>query len=148
MAVELAKVHRLALHRSLWLSVALVTAGCGGGGGSDTSLQPSPAPGTTTSPSAPAPAPATAPAPAPAAAAGSAILSWSPSSGTVAGYRVYYGTASRNYQQARGNGIHVTSSAATLTDLPAGFTYYFAVTAIDASGLESDYSSEASKSIP
>jgi fibronectin type 3 domain-containing protein len=61
---------------------------------------------------------------------------------------VYYGTASRVYQQARGSGVYVTASTLTLTDLPAGYSYYFAVTAIDASGMESDYSSEASKSIP
>jgi hypothetical protein len=60
---------------------------------------------------------------------------------------VYYGTASGTYQQQRGSGIYVTTSSLTLSDLPAGFTYYFAVTAVDSSGNESDYSSEASKSI-
>ena len=114
------KPHRKALFISLMSSAFLVTA-CGGGGG-----------GQSTDAAAPAPTSATASAPA----------------GTVAGYRVYYGTASRSYSQAFGSGTYVTTTTSTLSGLPSGNTYYFAVTAVDAAGVESDYSAEASKLIP
>jgi fibronectin type 3 domain-containing protein len=80
--------------------------------------------------------------------AGSALLSWSAPSGSVAGYRVYYGTASRSYVQAKGSGLYVTNTTYTVPSLSSGKTYYFAVTAVDASGKESAYSSEATKAIP
>jgi fibronectin type 3 domain-containing protein len=65
----------------------------------------------------------------------------------VVGYRVYWGTASRSYGQARGNGTETSATAHTVGNLPAGRTYYFAVTAYDAAGTESDYSAEASKTV-
>ncbi len=46
-----------------------------------------------------------------------------------------------------GSGIYTTTINATISSLPPGFTYYFAVTAVDASGLESAYSGEVSKVI-
>ena len=64
------------------------------------------------------------------------------------GYRVYYGTASRTYSQALGNGIFVSTPTLVVQNLPTGHTYFFAVTAIDAAGVESAYSNEASKLIP
>ena len=62
----------------------------------------------------------------------------------VEGYKVYYGTASRDYDWFIDVG-DVTSI--TITDLTDGFTYYIAVTAYDNADppLESDYSSEVSK---
>ncbi len=102
---------------------------------------PSPAP-------APAPAPAPSPAPAPAPANSTALLTWSAPTGSVAGYRVYYGTASRSYQQVKGSGLYVTNTTYTVPSLTSGKTYYFAVTAIDASGKESPYSTEAKKVMP
>jgi fibronectin type 3 domain-containing protein len=64
----------------------------------------------------------------------------------VQGYRVYYGTSSRAYLQTKGAGLDSTGETDfVVTNLQAGRTYYFAVTAYDASGNESDYSSEASK---
>lgn len=80
---------------------------------------------------------------------GSAILSWTAPSGSVAGYRVYYGTASGKYSQALGSGISVGAGATsyTLSNLAAGSTYYFAVTSVDSTGKESAFSSEASKQI-
>jgi pyruvate/2-oxoglutarate dehydrogenase complex dihydrolipoamide acyltransferase (E2) component len=110
--------------------------------------------GTTSAPPpAPAPAPAPAPTPAPApppATVGTATLGWTASSAAgVAGYRVYWGTAPRTYQQALGSGIAAgTATSFVVRDLPAGKTYYFAVTAYDGSGNESAFSAEASKSIP
>ncbi len=63
----------------------------------------------------------------------------------VAGYRVYYGTASRSYQ------IHVDAGTFTSIEidrLSSGTTYYFAVTAYDYSGNESAYSQEIQATMP
>lgn len=107
--------------------------------------QPSPTP---TPPPSPPPAPPPGPSPAP-PPAGTAVLSWSVSTDTdVRGYRVYYGTSSRTYAQARGSGIDVGGALTyAVSNLQAGRTYYFAVTAYDGAGNESDYSPEVSKSI-
>lgn len=73
-------------------------------------------------------------------------LAWDPSASTnVAGYRVYYGVGSRTYT----NHISVGSATnATLSGLAWGTTYYFAATAYDANGIESDYSSETNYTTP
>jgi hypothetical protein len=63
----------------------------------------------------------------------------------VAGYRLYYGTASRSYAQSPGSGLYTGSTTVTVTGLSSGNTYYFAVTALDAAGGESGYSNEVSK---
>lgn len=68
--------------------------------------------------------------------------------GTVSGYRVYYGNGSRSYLQVKGAGVPVAAPALTLANLPRGATYYFAVTALDPAGVETDYSAEVSKTIP
>jgi hypothetical protein len=61
----------------------------------------------------------------------------------LAGYKVYYGKASRSY----GSPITVGKvTNHTLTGLSAG-TYYFAVTAFDTSGNESGFSGEVRKTI-
>jgi|ERR1700733_8243532 len=73
-------------------------------------------------------------------------LGWDPSSDTnVVGYNIYYGTASSNYtyKVAVGNIM-----ATTLSNLTSGTTYYFAATAFDASGNESDFSNEATFIVP
>jgi fibronectin type 3 domain-containing protein len=62
----------------------------------------------------------------------------------LAGYNVYYGTASENYSQSIDAGNTTTYTVANLAD---GLTYYFAVTAYDISGNESEYSNEVSKTI-
>ena len=79
--------------------------------------------------------------------ASTASLGWAPSSDAdLVGYRVYYGTASRTYLQARGAGISTGKTAAfTATGLQSGQRYYFSVTAYDAAGNESAYSAEVSK---
>jgi fibronectin type 3 domain-containing protein len=64
------------------------------------------------------------------------------------GYRVYYGTSSRNYQQALGSGVYAGGKEAVLVNLAQGTNYYFAITAVDAAGQESAYSAEATKLIP
>lgn len=80
----------------------------------------------------------------------SAALNWD--AGTdpkIAGYRVYYGTASRAYAQAKGSGLDAGNcNRFVVSNLERGRRYYFAVTAYDASGDESDFSNEASKTLP
>jgi hypothetical protein len=79
-----------------------------------------------------------------------ATLQWGVSSDSrVVGYRVYSGFGPRTYEQARGNGMSAgTSTSYVVNGLQRGRTHYFAVTAYDASGNESDFSAEASKNIP
>jgi fibronectin type 3 domain-containing protein len=75
----------------------------------------------------------------PQAAAGDVALQWEPNAETdLAGYRVYVGTASGTYSAPRTIGLQTTY---TVTGLAAG-TYYFAVTAVNTAGLESDFSNE------
>ena len=74
-------------------------------------------------------------------AAGTANLVWDASpDATVTGYKVYYGGVSGNYTNSFSVGNTLTSTVSSLAD---GARYYFAVTAYDASGAESDYSNEA-----
>ena len=69
-------------------------------------------------------------------------LAWDANSEpNIAGYKVYYGTASRVYNWYFDVGKVTTYSVTGLTD---GSTYYFAATAYDTSGVESTYSSEVS----
>jgi hypothetical protein len=77
----------------------------------------------------------------------SATLAWDPSPGTnlIANYNVYYGVVSATYTNEVAAG---TNTAISISNLVAGTTYYFAVTAVDTSGLESDYSSEAAWQCP
>lgn len=78
---------------------------------------------------------------------GSANLSWSASSSAdTVGYRVYWGTRSGVYEQAKGAGVSVSGTTSyTVKGLSSGQTYYFTVTAYDASGNESGYAAEVSK---
>lgn len=80
----------------------------------------------------------------------SATLTWDPvSDARVIGHRVYYGTGSRDYAQAKGAGVNAGGCTTyVVTGLDRGRTYYFAVTSYDSSGNESDFSNEASKTIP
>lgn len=67
-------------------------------------------------------------------------LEWDPNTETnIAGYRLYYGTASRTYE-ARIEVGNVTTYR--VTGLLDGVTYYLAVTAYDQQGRESGYSNE------
>lgn len=74
----------------------------------------------------------------------SVTLAWDPVSG-VSGYKVYQGGASRVYTNSINVGAATQQSISPLT---AGRTYYFAVTAYNSSGVESDYSSELSYTVP
>ncbi len=84
--------------------------------------------------------------------AGEAVLTWDPPTTNtdgspltdLGGYRIYYGVSSGNYTQSIDVGNVTTYQVTGLTD---GVTYYFAVTAYDISGNESDYSNEVYKTI-
>jgi hypothetical protein len=84
---------------------------------------------------------------------GSVTLSWTPpttnSDGSplvdLAGYRIVYGTASRSYTQSLTIGSPAVASA-SIEGLAQG-TWFFAVKAYTAAGVESDLSNEASKTI-
>src|SRR5438477_470274 len=58
-------------------------------------------------------------------------ISWNPSTDNVGatGYRVYWGTASGVYLQARGAGLSTTTTTYTVTGLASPARYFFAVTA-------------------
>ena len=84
---------------------------------------------------------------------GSATLSWTPPTQNtdgspltdLASYKIYYGNESGNYHtsiQINNNGMTVY----VVKHLPSN-TYYFVMTAINSSGEESDFSSEASKQV-
>jgi len=67
-------------------------------------------------------------------------LAWNPNSEEdLAGYRIYYGTASGDYDHALELG---NQTEYTVADLVEGLLYYFSATAYDLSGNESDYSNE------
>ncbi len=77
---------------------------------------------------------------------GNVSLSWIPpeTDAPVAGYRVYYGRASRDYDAVVDVGADFSYTAADLT--PG--TYYFAVIAYDGLGTESPYSMEVTVAVP
>jgi fibronectin type 3 domain-containing protein len=83
---------------------------------------------------------------------GSATLSWdaptlnadgSPLT-DLAGYKIYYGTSSRSYSVVL---ISMGTATSYVVSNLANGTYYFAVTAINNSGGESDFSNEVIKTI-
>ena len=70
----------------------------------------------------------------------SVVLSWEPrGAANVVGYKIYYGTASQSYDQVLVVG---NTTSAVISGLDEDATYYFAATAIDSSGNESDFSNE------
>ena len=67
-------------------------------------------------------------------------LEWDPNTEPdIAGYIVYYGFETRNYQYSIDVG---KKTSVTVEDLEPGVTYYFAATAYNAEGYESDFSEE------
>lgn len=76
----------------------------------------------------------------------SVTLAWDQNPETdIGGYIVYYGVSSRNYTNAVNVGNVTTNTVASLVD---GVTYFFAVTAYNTNGLESDFSDEVSYARP
>lgn len=74
----------------------------------------------------------------------SVALAWDPpfsvTNDVIVGYNLYYGPASRTYT----NVVSTLNTTATVSNLWTGVTTYFAATAKDFVGLESDYSAEVS----
>ena len=78
----------------------------------------------------------------PGISAAQVTLSWDANTEpNLAGYKVYYGVSSGNYQPYKDVGKTTTTS---ISSLQSGSTYYFAITAYDHSGSESEYSNEVS----
>jgi Abnormal spindle-like microcephaly-assoc'd, ASPM-SPD-2-Hydin len=96
----------------------------------------------------PPPAPVPPPAPTPPPATTYTVnLTWDASSSVVAGYRVYRSTTSgTSYSPLFSSPLNaLTFQDSTVTD---GDTYYYVVTAVDASGVESTYSNQVTANIP
>ncbi len=82
----------------------------------------------------------------PNALAATVQLAWIPNSeSTLAGYKIHYGQSSRSYSASLDT---VDKNTCSIGDLQPGRTYYFAATAYDVHGDESDYSNEISYSVP
>jgi hypothetical protein len=93
--------------------------------------------------------PVTSSAPSAVVSNGAVRLEWnSVSEPNVNGYRVYYGTASRNYQQPFGQGAVSTTTNYTVTGLAGPGRYFFAVTATNTLGKESGFSDEIFVDLP
>jgi fibronectin type 3 domain-containing protein len=116
---------------------AAALAACSGGGGAGAAA-------TATATSSPAPT----------SGVTNATLSWAaPTENTngspvsaLGGYRIYYGTASRQYTTS----IDVSNpglSTYVIDDLDIGVTYYFAIAAVTAAGVESALSPEVAVQI-
>jgi hypothetical protein len=81
-----------------------------------------------------------------AAHAASVDLEWDPNTEPeLAGYKIYWGTTNGNFTSSKDAGKNTTS---TITGLNEGTTYYFAATAYDGDGNESDYSNQISYTVP
>jgi hypothetical protein len=87
--------------------------------------------------------------PASAAGVNTATLTWDAvADPSLSGYRVYFGTAPGMYLQSLGQGLNVGNvTTYVVTGLGSG-RYYFAATAYDIAGNESDFSSETFKDVP
>ncbi|MGD0623857.1 MAG: fibronectin type III domain-containing protein [Thermodesulfobacteriota bacterium] len=104
-------------------------AGCGGGGGGESSgssgLPPAPPSGVTVT-----------------AGTAQAIVSWPAVAGATS-YNIYYSTTAGQETTSNGTKVANATSPKVINGLTNGTTYYFIVTAVDASG-ESSASSEVS----
>lgn len=65
-------------------------------------------------------------------------VAWNKSDPFAIAYRVYWGTASRSYSSL----LLTTATIATVSKLSPGVNYFLAVTALNGTGLESDFSNE------
>lgn len=83
--------------------------------------------------------------PSPAAHATQLTLGWDPPAGSVAGYKIHYGTTSGNYEYSVDVGNY---DSCTISGLLEGQTYYFAATSYNVDGIDSDFSEELVSTIP
>jgi fibronectin type 3 domain-containing protein len=77
----------------------------------------------------------------------SAALSWTASTSVVAGYNVYRGTVSGG-PYSKLNSSLIGPTTYTDSTVQSGQTYFYVVTAVDASNVESAYSNTISAIIP
>jgi fibronectin type 3 domain-containing protein len=78
----------------------------------------------------------------------SAVLSWTASTSTdVTGYNVYRSTVSGG-SYTKVNSSLVAGSTFRDSSVVSGHTYYYVITSVDASGVESQYSNEVQAVIP
>ncbi len=77
----------------------------------------------------------------------SGTLTWNASTSTVIGYDVYRGTASGG-PYTKINSLVDATTTFTDTTVQAGQTYYWVVTAVNSSNVQSTYSNQASGTIP
>jgi hypothetical protein len=77
----------------------------------------------------------------------SVALSWNASTSTVVGYNVYRGTQSGGPYAVLNSAPDATTTY-TDSSVQAGATYYYVVTAVDATGTESAYSNQTQAIIP
>ena len=75
-------------------------------------------------------------------------LSWTASTSTVSGYNVYRGTTSNGPYSTKLNSSLVTSVGYSDSTVADGTTYYYVVTAVDSSNVESVDSNQATAIIP
>jgi hypothetical protein len=86
------------------------------------------------------------PTPTPTPTPHSVHLSWAPSSSSVVGYHVYRGQVSGGpYSSASSSVDALSFDDSNVAD---GTTYYYVVTSVDSSGVESAYSNQASAQVP
>jgi hypothetical protein len=77
---------------------------------------------------------------------GQVTLAWDPENVSgLAGYKIHYGTVSKNYSLTANAG---TQTTATITGLTEGATYYFSATAYNTAGTESAFSNEVAYTVP
>ena len=77
------------------------------------------------------------------------ILSWAASSSSgVVGYNIYRGTASDGESSTPLNSSPIGGTSYTDTNVTAGTTYYYVVTAVSSTGMQSPDSSETSAVVP
>src|SRR5437667_2751478 len=76
----------------------------------------------------------------------SVALTWSPVS-SISGYNIYRGTQSGG-PYSRINSVLDVGTSFTDTAVQAGYTYYYVTTAVNASGVQSNYSNQVKAVIP
>ncbi len=77
----------------------------------------------------------------------SVALSWTASTSTVTGYNVYRGSVSGG-PYTKQNSALIAAINYTDSTVQSGQTYYYVVTSVDSSGMESTYSNQVSATIP
>lgn len=77
----------------------------------------------------------------------SVSLSWHASSSVVAGYDIYRSTTNGGPYQ-RINSALITSLSYTDSSVQGATTYFYVCTAVDSSGVESEYSNQATAAVP